>query len=117
VGYLQTRAWLAAFSRRVAGWWDDHDVLVTPSVNGEPPPLGGLDDGEAVRRFMPYGAQFNVTGQPAISLPLHHSDAGLPIGVQFVGPPAGEEMLLSLAAQLEQARPWAERRPPIAVRA
>ena len=55
-----------------------------------------------------------MTGQPAISLPLHQSADGLPIGVQLVGPPAGEEVLLSLAAQLEQAAPWIDRRPAVA---
>ena len=58
-------------------------------------------------RFTPYTAIFNVTGQPAISLPLFHGDDGLPLGVQLVGPPAGEDLLLALAAQLEAARPWA----------
>jgi amidase len=67
--------------------------------------------------FVPFTPVWNVTGQPAISLPLHQSrtpEAGLPIGVQLVGPPAGEELLLSLSAQLEEARPWADRRPELA---
>jgi amidase len=64
--------------------------------------------------FVPFTPALNVTGQPAISLPLHHSADGLPIGVQLVGPPAGEELLLSLAAQLEGALPWSDRRPELA---
>jgi amidase len=67
--------------------------------------------------WVPFTPVFNVTGQPAVSLPLHQSSGGLPVGVQFVGPPAGEEMLIALAAQLEQARPWADRRPPLHVSA
>jgi amidase len=64
--------------------------------------------------WVPFTPVFNVSGQPAISLPLHQSADGLPIGVQLVGPPAGEELLLSLAGQLEQAAPWASRRPALA---
>jgi amidase len=125
--YLATRAWLARFTRRVAAWWapqeqggEAYDVLVTPVVNGPPPPLGFLDaDGdlrlsaERVRAFMPYTAQFNVTGQPAISLPLHVSREGLPIGVQLVGAYGREDLLVRLAAQLEDAAPWRDRRPPV----
>ena len=63
-------------------------------------------------RFTPFTAAFNVTGQPAVSLPLHWTDDGLPIGVQLVGPPLGDALLLRIAAQLEAAQPWSERRPP-----
>jgi len=61
--------------------------------------------------FTPYTALFNVTGQPAISLPLFHGEDGLPLAVQLTGRPAGEGELLSLATQLEAAAPWADRRP------
>ncbi|MDQ4058725.1 MAG: amidase family protein, partial [Actinomycetota bacterium] len=54
-----------------------------------------------------------ITGQPAVNVPLHWSDSGLPIGSQLMGRPAGEATLIRLAAQLEAARPWADRRPPI----
>jgi amidase len=63
--------------------------------------------------FTPFTAIANLTGLPAMSLPLHWSEDGLPIGVQAIGPPADEALLLSLAAQLEAARPWSHKRPPL----
>jgi amidase len=114
---------LRAYARRVVRWWADHDVLVTPTLAQPPIPLGSLepDPGEPALQtldkagdFSPFTPAFNVTGQPAISLPLHQSADGLPVGVQLVGPPAGEELLLSLAGQLEQATPWLDRRPAVA---
>lgn len=63
--------------------------------------------------FTPYTAIWNVTGQPAISLPLFHGDDGLPTGVQLVGPPVGEELLIALGSQLEAEKPWADRRPEL----
>jgi amidase len=114
---------LRAYGRRVVRWWADHDVLVTPTLAQPPIPLGSLDSdpGEPAMQaldkaaaFTPFTPPFNVTGQPAISLPLHQTADGLPIGVQLVGPPAGEELLLSLAAQLERAAPWVDRRPQVA---
>jgi amidase len=62
--------------------------------------------------FTPFTAVANLTGLPAMSVPLHWSDDGLPIGVQAIGPPAGDALLLSLAAEIEAARPWVDRRPP-----
>jgi amidase len=123
--YLASRGWLGGFTRRVAAWWagpeqggERFDLLVTPTVNGPPPPLGWLEPpgdsrlgGQRVAAFMPYTAQFNVTGQPAVSLPLHVSDEGLPIGVQIVAAYGREDLLLRVAAQCEQAAPWSGRRP------
>jgi len=63
-------------------------------------------------QFTPFTAAFNVTGQPAVSLPLHWTDDGLPIGVQLVGPPLGDALLFRISSQLEAARPWSDRRPP-----
>lgn len=97
----------------------DHlDVVLTPTLAQPPAPVGGLrDDADpdadfaAQARFTPFTAVYNATGQPALSVPLHHSPAGLPIGVQLVGRPADELTLLRLARQLEEARPWIGRRP------
>ncbi len=76
----------------------------------------GPDPWETFERgghFTPYTAIANVTGQPAISLPLYERDDGLPLAIQLLGRPAQEGALLALAAQLERARPWAGRRPPM----
>jgi len=103
-------------------FWADHDVWLTPTLAQPPLEIGALEPGEGEQpvtmlakagEWIPFTPPINVTGQPAISLPLHHSDAGLPIGVHLVGPHGGEELLLSLSAQLEAARPWADRRPAV----
>jgi amidase len=108
----------------VVSLWGDLDVLLTPTVTQPALPLGALAPAEGepamtwlahAARWVPFTPVFNVTGQPAISLPLHQTPDGLPVGVQLVGPPAGEELLLSLSAQLETARPWHARRPEPAV--
>jgi amidase len=114
--------YLRRMSRRILAFWTDHDVLITPTLAKPPIEIGALRPAEGEppiqmlinsAAWVPFTPVFNVTGQPGISLPLSQSQSGLPIGVQFVGPPAGEEMLIALAAQLEQARPWADRRPPL----
>jgi amidase len=123
VDYLLALEYLHRIARRIVAFWNDYDVLITPTLAQPPIPIGALRPAEGeppmkmlenAAGFVPLTPVFNVTGQPAISLPLHQSPDGLPIGVQFVGPPAGEELLLSLAAQLEAARPWADRRPELA---
>jgi amidase len=107
-------------SRMVAGWFGSRvDLLLTPTLGEPPPPLGSFDDtGEHPTAALMRGSQtaaftalFNVTGQPAISLPLHWSEDGLPIGVQLVAPFGAEDVLLRVASQLEEARPWADRAP------
>ena len=95
------------------------DAVLTPILAQLPRPLGWFtsvppsENFERQKRFIPYAALYNVTGQPAICLPMHWTDEGLPVGVQLVGRPAGEAALLALAGQLQRARPWVHRRPPI----
>lgn len=119
VTYLQSRVWLGMWARRMAAWWTDYDLLVTPTVGSPPPELGWFTaagagaEGERVVSFIPYTAQFNMTGQPAVSLPLHWTPGGLPVGVQLVAGFGREDLLIKVAAQLEQAAPWADRRPPV----
>ncbi len=110
-------------SRQVGPFFEKVDVLVTPTIARQPAPLGELNQNREGMRamewtrqifsYVPFTPLFNVTGQPAISLPLHWSADGLPVGVQIAGRFGDEATLLRLAAQLEQARPWAAKRPPI----
>jgi amidase len=119
--YLLARTQLTAASRAIVALWNEYDVVLTPALAQRPVRIGEIDacsdapweDFHRSGEFTPYTALFNVTGQPAVSLPLFHGDDGLPLAVQLAGRPAGEGQLLSLAAQLEAARPWAERRPQV----
>jgi amidase len=119
VSYLRSREWIGMWCRRMASWWTDHDLLLTPTVGAPPPELGWFTaagpEGEGARvvSFIPYTAQFNMTGQPAVTLPLHWTPGGLPVGVQLVAPYGREDMLVRVASQLEQAEPWADRHPPV----
>jgi amidase len=114
---------LQGFARRLVSFLVPYDALLTPALAERPLPLGTLDTAapdpmSTFTRsglFTPFTPVFNATGQPGISLPMFDGDDGLPLGVQLVGRPAGESELLALAAQVEAARPWADRRPPIAV--
>jgi amidase len=114
---------LQQLARRVLAFWREVDVVVTPTLALKPVPIGWTwadADGDPYRAFAsqvlftPFTALVNVTGQPAMSVPLHWSDEGLPIGVHVIGRPFEEAALVRLAAQLEAARPWATRRPPVA---
>ena len=118
--YARAVARLQAVARRIVAFWQEFDVVLTPTLALPPVPIGWQDEVEgAIEQllrntvFTPFTAIANMTGLPAISLPLHWSSEGLPIGVQAIGPPAGDALLLQLAAQIEEARPWAELRPPI----
>ncbi|MBA2740629.1 MAG: amidase [Actinobacteria bacterium] len=112
---------LQAAARRIVSFWDEVDIVLTPTLALPPVPIGwqevGTNNGmDQLRKnvvFTPYTAVANLTGLPALSLPLHTTSEGLPIGVQAIGRPAGDAMLVRLAAQLEAARPWQENRPPI----
>ncbi len=97
--------------RAMHQWWaDGFDLLLTPTL-GQPPPLLGAPAAIASTAFT---RPFNLTGQPAISVPLHWTSDGLPVGVQLVGAYGREDLLIRTAAHLEKAKPWASHRPPAA---
>lgn len=129
-------------TRRLTTFFESYDLLMTPSLATPPPKTGEFDLPAALQKgadlllktrtasmlrftgivddmvdknlgWVPYTQLANITGRPAISLPLHWTAAGLPLGVQFVAPLAGEAVLIRLAAQLEQALPWAQRIAPV----
>jgi Asp-tRNA(Asn)/Glu-tRNA(Gln) amidotransferase A subunit family amidase len=129
-------------TRRLTTFFESYDLLLTPTLATPPPKIGEFDPPVALQhasdvliktrtaRFLrytkivddmvdqnlgwvPYTQLANLTGRPAISLPVHWTEDGLPLGVQFVAPLAGESLLIRLAAQLEQAMPWADRVAPV----
>jgi Asp-tRNA(Asn)/Glu-tRNA(Gln) amidotransferase A subunit family amidase len=129
-------------TRRLTAFFESYDLLLTPTLATPPPRIGEFDLPVALQRaadvlnktrtsrllrftkivddmvdknlgWVPYTQLANLTGRPAITLPLHWTADGLPLGVQFVAPLAGEAVLLRLAAQLEQALPWADRFAPV----
>ncbi len=121
-GYLTALAQLQLLARGTVAFFADYDLLLTPVLASRPLPIGELDgcgsdplaDLHRSGTFAPYTSLFNVTGQPAISVPVGFGEDGLPTAVQLVGHPLGEETLLQVAAQIEAARPWADRRPALA---
>ena len=110
-------------TRQMAGFFDTYDLLMTPTIARPPAPLGTVDlnhAGEDTQAIMDrlysyfcYTPLINLTGQPAISLPLHWTADGLPVGVHFVARFGAEDVLLRLAGALEVAAPWRNRRPPV----
>ncbi|MGS2647467.1 amidase family protein [Streptosporangium sp. LJ11] len=112
VGYVTSRDWIDGFRRRMADWWESHDLLLMPSLGVAPFPLGWLppDDVSTSRgrtnRAVAFTSPVNATGQPAISLPLHHTADGLPVGVQLVAAAGREDLLIRVAAQIEEERPF-----------
>jgi amidase len=117
--YLAALEKMYAWARRVVVWWSDaFDVLLTPTTTQPPPRLGMMaPDADLEQLSSMIGAltrlvaPFNATGQPAMSLPLHWTADGLPVGVQLVAAYGREDLLLRLAAQLEAAQPWHGRLP------
>lgn len=136
------RQYIGRLTRRIGHWFADYDVLLTPTLGRPPFPIGSLQphgleraqlallnrlplarmikSGPLLTKFaekyfdwIPNTPVFNATGQPSISLPLHWSTEGLPVGMMFTAPLAQDARLLQLAAQLEQAQPWFDRRPPL----
>ena len=113
------------FSREMAAFFEVYDILITPTFAQVAPPLGMIDaDAETpdtrayirdIFRLAAFTGQYNMTGQPAMTAPLHQSPGGLPIGTQFVARFGDEETLFSLAGQLEAALPWQDRHPAIGV--
>jgi amidase len=139
---ITAHRYLTLSARSILGFFDDIDVLMTPVLSTLPVKIGALQPSTIEKKlltvlgyvgggrllkklgiagqlaaqtfeFIPWTPVFNVTGQPAMSVPTGWSPEGLPIGMQFVGKFADEDTLFSLAGQLEQARPWRDRRPPI----
>jgi amidase len=115
------RRTLQSYARAVTRWAAPYDALLTPALAQPPLPIGTLDPCgpdpagtfERSGHFTPYTAISNVTGSPAISLPLYAREDGLPLAVQLIGRPAQEGALLALAAQIEAAAPWADRRATV----
>ena len=119
---LTSREWLQSASRQLAAWWEaGFDLLLTPTCGEAAPPLGEFgpqpDNPLAgLFRSTPFAqwtAPFNISGQPAISLPLHWTQDGLPVGVQLVAAYGREDVLIRVAAQLEAAQPWNDRWPGV----
>jgi amidase len=111
-------ATLRAAARTEIEATQEFDAVLTPTLAQPPRLVGELRndddpdaDFEAQKRFTPFTAPYNMSGQPAVSIPLHWTAAGLPIGIQLIGRPCDEVTLLRLAAQIEAAAPWADRRP------
>jgi amidase/6-aminohexanoate-cyclic-dimer hydrolase len=108
-------------AREVARFFQDYPILVSPVLLQPPVPLGWLDMmtenlkeyGRRMSEFFGFTQLFNVTGQPSMSVPLYWTKDGLPVGVQFSAPFGEEGLLFRLASQLEEARPWKDKRPPL----
>ncbi len=121
VDSVRFRRVLHSVARAVGPFFEDYDIYLSPTLGKPPVPLGDIDmqvpDWERffsnMFEFMPFTALFNITGSAGVSLPLWWNDAGLPIGCQFITRMGRDGLLLGLAAQIERAAPWVDRRPPV----
>ena len=118
--YLASANWVQVWTRRVAQWWaEGFDLLLTPTLAAPPPPLGTLiahpdnptQGWDRLLDLIQFTPAYNMTGQPAISLPLYWNASGLPIGTHLVAAFGREDLLIQVASQLEQARPWKDQYP------
>jgi len=113
------QAYLQAVTRAALATLNAYDAILTPTLALPPRPVGWFDEVEPAgnferqKQFTPFTPVYNMTGQPAVNVPLHWNADGLPIGVMLAGRMGDEATLISLSAQLEQARPWKDRHPPI----
>ena len=116
---IMAQAYLQFIVRAAWKTLNEYDVVLTPTLAQPPAPVGYFDavspaeNFERQKRFTPFTAMYNVTGQPAVNLPLYWTDSGLPIGVMLAGRMGEEGTLISLSAQLEAARPWRDRHPAL----
>jgi amidase len=114
---LFAEAYLQAITRGALAVTNQYDAILTPTLALPPVPIGYFDEVEPAENFerqklfTPFTATYNVSGQPAVNVPLHWSADGLPIGIMLAGRIGAEGTLISLSAQLEAARPWQERHP------
>src|SRR3984957_5513114 len=113
------QAYLQIVLRPALAAMSAYDAVLTPTLAAPPAPVGYFtevdpaENFERQKRFTPFTAAYNLSGQPAVNVPLHWTEAGLPIGVMLAGRIGDEATLISLSAQLEQAHPWQDRRPPL----
>ena len=122
VDYALALAAISQFRRALQSWWaDGWDLLLTPTVAELPLPLGTIannpdhpmDAMERSGQFIPFTPPFNLSGQPAINVPVEWTEDGLPVGVQLAAAYGREDVLLRVAGQLEMAKPWAQRTPDV----
>lgn len=123
VDYMISVQTLHQISRQVQGRFEEYDLVLTPTMAALPARLGEFDAAPEnpmlplikAANFIPFTSICNITGQPAMSVPLYWTGEGLPVGSHFIGRYGGEALLFRLAAQLEEARPWKDKRPPLSV--